>query len=107
MRVPVFGLLAVLIYCAIGAATAAEVANFKILKLEGNNVRWQKASDGQGPVISYSIVSDAAEFVGARNCRKLASTFSTNTQPCMWSCFAKKTSRSKLRKPNLASNIRN
>ena len=71
MRVPVFGLLAGLIYCAIGAATAAEVANFEILKLEGNNVRWHKASDGQGPVISYSIVSDAAEFVGARNCRKL------------------------------------
>jgi hypothetical protein len=71
LKVPGFGLLAGLIYCAIGTATAAEVANFEILKLEGNNVRWQKASDGQGPVISYSIVSDTTDFVGARNCRKL------------------------------------
>ena len=71
LRVPGFGLLAGLIYCAIGAATAAEGSNFEILKLEGNNVRWQKASDGQGPVISYSVVSDITEIVGARNCRKL------------------------------------
>ena len=71
MKVPGFGLLAGLIYCAIGAATAAEVANFEILKLQGNNVRWQNASDGQGPVISYSVVSDTTDFVGARNCRKL------------------------------------
>ena len=71
LKVPGFAFLAGLIYCAIGAATAAEVANFEILTLEGNNVRWQKPSDGQGPVISYSIVSDTAEFVGARNCRKL------------------------------------
>jgi len=71
LKVPGFGLLAGLIYCAIGAATAAEAANFEILKLQGNNVRWQNASDGQGPVISYSVVSDRTDFVGARNCRKL------------------------------------
>jgi hypothetical protein len=71
LKVSALSLLAGLIYCAIGAATAAEVANFVILKLQGNNVRWQKTSDGQGPVILYSLVSDTVEFVGARNCRKL------------------------------------
>ena len=71
MKVSAFGLLAGLVNCAIGAATAAEVANFEILKLQGNNVRWQKAGDGQGPVIFYSLATDTVEFVGARNCQKL------------------------------------
>jgi hypothetical protein len=71
LKVLRIGLLAGLIFCALGPASAAEVANFEILKLQGNNVRWPKASAGQGPVISYSVVSDTTEFVGARNCRKL------------------------------------
>ena len=72
MKVLAYGLLAGLIYCAITAATAADV-NFKLLKLGGNNVQWQTATAGQGSVVSYGIVREAREFAGARNCRKLTS----------------------------------
>ena len=58
--------------CIAGAATAEDGSNFKILKLEGNSVRWQKSGTGfQAPVVTYSLVSDAVDFPGARNCRKM------------------------------------
>jgi Matrixin len=50
---------------------AGESANFKILKLEGNSVRWHRIAQSQ-PVVSYSLVSGLREFQGARNCRKMA-----------------------------------
>jgi matrixin len=65
--------LAGLIYCAITAATAAEVANFKLLKLGDNSVHWKSATAGQRSVVSYGIVRQTGQFVGARNCRKLTS----------------------------------
>jgi hypothetical protein len=52
------------------AAAAGEPPAFKILKLEGNNVRWHKRGQGQ-PVVSYSLVGGAMDFPGARNCRKM------------------------------------
>jgi hypothetical protein len=66
------GLIAGLACCAAVGATASEPVNFKILKLEGNSVRWQKPADGQ-PVVSYSLVVGAVEFAGARNCRRMTS----------------------------------
>ena len=58
--------------CIAGAAAAEDGSNFKILKLEGNSVRWQKSGTGfQAPVVTYSLVSDAVDFPGARNCRKM------------------------------------
>ena len=54
-----------------GAAGAAEVATFKVLKLDGNLVRWNKLSDGTAAVITYAVVTEETEFAGARNCRKL------------------------------------
>lgn len=53
-----------------GWAAASEPSNFKILKLHGNNVRWQKAAEGSRTV-TYSLVAGAVEFTDARNCRKM------------------------------------
>ena len=66
-------LLAGFACCVSGAASASDASSFKILKLEGNTVHWRPAAQGQKPVITYSIVDDAAEFPGARNCKKLTS----------------------------------
>ncbi len=54
-----------------GAAAASNAADFKILKLDGHNVRWPLPANGAGPVVSYSIVSATLESPGARNCRKI------------------------------------
>jgi hypothetical protein len=51
-------------------SNAASV-DFKILKLEGNNVHWQSQGDGRGPTVTYGVVGGAADFPLARNCRKL------------------------------------
>lgn len=57
-----------------GTALAGEAANFKILKLEGNSVRWHKSGAGfQAPLVTYSLVTDGVDFPGARNCRKMTS----------------------------------
>ena len=58
--------------CAI-AAHATEVGNFKLLKFEGTSVRWRNVTPGQAPTVSYGIVAEKREFIGARNCRKLTS----------------------------------
>ena len=73
LRISVLGLIAGLaIGAAAGVAVAGEASNFKILKLEGNSVRWQKSGAGfEMPVVTYSLVSGAVEFPGARNCRKM------------------------------------
>jgi predicted Zn-dependent protease len=72
LKIPVLGVLAGLMCCA-AAAAAAEVANFRLLKLGGNRVHWQNAITGEGPVVSYGFVKETREFTGARNCRKLTS----------------------------------
>ncbi len=74
LRVSILGLIAGLAMCATGAASASDASNFKILKLEGNSVRWHKSGAGfQTPVVTYSLVSDSVDFPGARNCRKMTS----------------------------------
>ena len=55
------------------AGEAAEVSNFKLLKLDGSFVRWRNENATQAPVVSYAIVTETREFKGARNCRKLTS----------------------------------
>jgi Matrixin len=75
LRIWVLGLIAGLaIGAAAGVAVAGEASNFKILKLEGNSVRWQKSGAGfDTPVVTYGLVSGAVDFPGARNCRKVTS----------------------------------
>jgi hypothetical protein len=75
LRISVLALFAGLaIGAAAGVAVAGEASNFKILKLEGNSVRWQKSGAGfEAPVVTYSLVSGTVEFPGARNCRKMTS----------------------------------
>jgi Matrixin len=72
--VSLLALIAGLVMYTGGAIAADEGSNFKILKLEGNSVRWHKSGTGfQAPVVTYSLVSDQVEFPGARNCRKMTS----------------------------------
>jgi hypothetical protein len=54
----------------LSVSNAASI-DFKILKLEGNNVHWQSLADGRGPTVTYSLVGSPADFPLARNCRKL------------------------------------
>ena len=44
---------------------------FKILKLEGNQVRWPMPRDGGPLVVTYRVVTEQMEFPGARNCRRI------------------------------------
>lgn len=71
LRVLIAGVLTGLL-CSSAAYAAEPAASFKILKLEGNTVSWQRPDHGQGLVITYSLATEAVEFSGARNCRKMA-----------------------------------
>jgi matrixin len=73
VKIRLAALLAGLACCAWGAALAADVVSFKVLKLEGNSVRWRPHEQGQRIVVSYGLVGAASEFSGARNCRKMTS----------------------------------
>lgn len=66
--------LAGLVSCfALGASASAQEVNlFKVLKLEGHQVRWQAPAHEAPRVVTYRVVAEAAEYPGARNCRKLA-----------------------------------
>jgi hypothetical protein len=46
---------------------------YRVLRLEGNSVRWQKPADGTGLVLTYRLIGDSEQFPGARNCGKMAS----------------------------------
>ena len=70
LKILVLGLLAGLV-CAMGGAAASEAADFKVLKLDGHNVRWPLPANGAGPVVSYSIVTATHDSPGARNCRRI------------------------------------
>ena len=65
------GLLAGMLCCAMGAASAGELASFKTLRLEGNGVRWHTPAGKPGPVVTYSVVAQEMEFAGARNCGRM------------------------------------
>jgi hypothetical protein len=70
LRVWTAGLLWGLLLGVGTGVSAAEPEAFKILKLEGNNVRWHKTTAGP-LVVSYSLVDGLVQFPGARNCRKM------------------------------------
>ena len=70
LKLSTFGLAAGLVCSVIGAASAADAESYKILRLDGNNVRWQPVA-GKAPVITYAIATQSMDFPGARNCQKL------------------------------------
>ena len=59
--------------CCATTVHATEVGNFKLLKFGGASVRWRNVTPGRAPVVSYGIVVETREVIGARNCRKLTS----------------------------------
>jgi hypothetical protein len=70
LRLATLGLLGALGAALCASAHAQELTQFKILKLEGHNVRWQPP--GSGPrVLTYRIVTETVESPGARNCQKI------------------------------------
>lgn len=71
LRASLFGLL---LCCALaGSAGAQDGQVFKLLKLEGNQVRWRVPLDHQALSLTYKLVAAGLEFPGARNCRKITS----------------------------------
>jgi hypothetical protein len=66
----VLGLLGALGSTLCVPAQGEELAQYKILKLEGHNVRWQPPRSGPR-IITYRIVTDTMESPTARNCRKI------------------------------------
>jgi len=70
LRIPTIGLATGLLCSLIGGAGAADAESYKILKLDGNNVRWQPVG-GKAPVITYAIATEPMDFPGARNCQKI------------------------------------
>jgi hypothetical protein len=52
------------------AAQDAEV--FRVLKLDGHQVRWSLPTDGGPRVINYRVVAETLAFPNARNCRGLS-----------------------------------
>ena len=74
MKIATIGLAAGLLGSVgfvMSTANAADAENYKILRLDGNNVRWQPVV-GKAPVISYAIATQQMDFPGARNCQKIA-----------------------------------
>ena len=72
LKLRIIGVAAVLV-CCVTATHATEVGNFKLLKFGGTGVRWRNVTPGQAPMVSYGMVAETREFIGARNCRKLTS----------------------------------
>jgi len=62
-----------LLCCALsGAPLGAQGAEtFRVLKLDGHQVRWRLPADGAPRVITYRVVTETSAFPGARNCRGL------------------------------------
>lgn len=68
-----FAALLGLLSCALpGASHGAQNAQaFKVLRLEGHQVRWRLPADGAPRVVTYRLATGAKRFPGARNCRGL------------------------------------
>jgi hypothetical protein len=50
---------------------AEELETFRVLKLQGHQVRWRPPAEGSPRVITYRLVTESMAFPGARNCRGL------------------------------------
>ena len=59
--------------CALASAPAAQADEaFRVLKLEGHQVRWMLPMGGGPRLVTYRVVRDTQSFPAARNCRGLA-----------------------------------
>ena len=54
-----------------GFKTADISETFKVLRLDGNSVRWSKPANGGEVVLSYRVLAQPQAFANARNCRKM------------------------------------
>ncbi len=70
MKAVVAGLFGLLCFVC-SPASAQDAGLFRILKLEGHQVRWPSPQNGAPLVVNYRVVNEQAEFPGARNCRKI------------------------------------
>jgi len=62
-----------LLCASLATPLAAQTAEtFRVLKLEGHQVRWPLPVDGGSRVVTYRLVTEKVEFPAARNCRGLA-----------------------------------
>jgi matrixin len=57
--------------CLATPLAAQDAAAFKVLKLEGHQVRWSLPATGGPRVVTYRLVTDRQDFPTARNCRGL------------------------------------
>jgi hypothetical protein len=60
--------------CSVLAASsvaAQDAEAFRVLKLDGHQVRWQASSGGGPRVVTYGLVSETMSVPAARNCRGL------------------------------------
>jgi hypothetical protein len=64
-------LTALLLGMSMPAHAQMNVSHFKILKLDGNYVRWKRPADGRPLNLSFQLVREDQAFPDARNCRKL------------------------------------
>ncbi len=58
---------------SLSTAAVAQDALYKWLRLEGHQVRWQPAKPAEAPIVRYRVLSEGADFPGARNCRRMTS----------------------------------
>src|SRR6476469_2820428 len=72
VRLGAFGVAVALMGC-VTATQASEIGNFKLLRFDGANVRWRGTNPNQAPRVSYGIVTETREVLGARNCGALTS----------------------------------
>jgi hypothetical protein len=57
----------------LSTAAVAQDARYKWLRLEGHQVRWQPAMSAEAPSVRYRVLSQGADFAGARNCGRMTS----------------------------------
>jgi matrixin len=67
------GAIAGLLCASLATPLAAQEAEaFKMLKLEGHQVRWTLPANGAPRVVTYRLVKETLQFPAARNCRGLS-----------------------------------
>lgn len=52
--------------------TFAQEHGYRLLKLDGQTVKWGGAAHGEGATLTYAFVTQTTEFDDARNCRTMA-----------------------------------